>query len=175
VPLTAGWTEWADGLASVAQALAIVVGGFWAYFKFLRGRTFAARAELAVAAAPLPGEPPALRVTATLRNTGLSKLPLRTQAVLLYGIVPQPTEDDPVAVVERKLGKAKKILAAHHWVEAGETIADETVLLLPPPEDRVAWRVECLVYERRRRPGGLRWSASVVVPAAPGTGTGEET
>jgi hypothetical protein len=165
---TAGWTDWADGLASVAQALAIVVGGLWAYFKFLRGRTFASRAELGVAAARLPGDVPALKVTATLKNAGLSKLPLRTQAVLLYGIEARPGDESPAATVERKLGKAHKVFAAHGWVEAGETIADELVLLLPARGDVLAWRVECRVYERRRGEGGLRWTASVVVPGEPG-------
>lgn len=165
---TAGWTDWADGLASLAQALAIVVGGLWAYFKFLRGRTFASRAELAVAAAPLPGERPALKVTATLKNAGLSKLPLRTQAVLLFGVSARPTEENSTATVERKIGKARKIFAAHGWVEAGETIADELVLLLPERDGLLAWRVECRVYERRRAEGGLRWTASVVVPGEPG-------
>lgn len=165
---TAGWTDWADGLAAIAQALAIVVGGLWAYFKFLRGRTFASRAELGVAAAPLPGEPRALKITATLRNAGLSKLPLRTQAVLLYGISARPTEENQTGTVERRIGKARKIFAAHGWVEAGETIADELVLLLPDPDGWIAWRVECRVYERRKGEGGLRWTANVVVAGEPG-------
>jgi len=170
----AGWTDWANGAASAAQTLAIVVGGIWAYFKFVRGRTFARRAELSVTPTLLRFEQqPTLKVRATLRNAGLSKLPLRTQAIFIYGIFAVPTEDNPIATRERQLGKPKAIFAAHKWVEAQETISDEIVVLLPGSQfarehEWLAFRVECRVYEKRRREGALTWTASTIVPAEVG-------
>jgi hypothetical protein len=169
----ASWTTWADGAASAAQALAIVVGGTWAYFKFLRGRTFARRAELSVTPTILPEQTPKLKVRATLRNAGLAKLPLRTQAVFVYGIYAAPTAENPIATKERQLGKPRKIFAAHQWIEAQETVTDEVLFLVPDSQSAndhewLAFRIECRVYAKRRKPGALTWTASAVVPAEAG-------
>jgi hypothetical protein len=173
----ASWTSWADGVAALAQAAAIVVGGMWAYFKFIRGRTFAKRAELSVTPTLLSGQRPKLKVRATLRNAGLSKLPLRTQAVFVHGIYAAPTADNPIATREQQLGKPKKIFAAHQWIEAQETVTDELLLLLPDSQfasehEWLAFRVECRVYAKRRRKGALNWTASALVPAEVGEGDG---
>ena len=158
----------ADGIAALVQAAAILIGGSWAYFKFIRGRTFAKRVELSVTPTLLPENK--LKVRATLRNAGLSKVPLRTQAVFLYGIYAAPTADNPIATAEQQIGKPKKIFAAHEWIEAQETVTDE--LLFPVPNSRhasehawLAFRVECRVYAKRRRKGALNWTASAIVPA----------
>jgi hypothetical protein len=166
----ASWTSWADGAAALAQAAAIVVGGTWAYFKFVRGRTFAKRAELSVTPTLLPEEKPKLKVQASLRNVGLSKLPLRTQAVFLYGIYAAATAENPIATAEQQLGKPKKIFAAHQWIEAQETVTDEILLLLPDSQftsehEWLAFRVECRVYAKQRRKGALSWTASALVPS----------
>jgi hypothetical protein len=172
----ASWTSWADGAAALAQATAIVVGGIWAYFKFVRGRTFAKRAELSVTPTLLSEQRPKLKVRATLRNAGLSKIPLRTQAVFLYGIYAAPTEENTIATREQQLGKPKKIFAAHQWIEAQETVTDELLFLLPDSQfasehEWLAFRVECRVYAKRRRKGALSWTASAVV----GEGCGAST
>jgi hypothetical protein len=169
----ASWTSWADGVAALAQAAAIVVGGIWAYFKFIRGRTFAKRAELSVTPSVLSGQTPKLKVRATLRNAGLSKLPLRTQAVFIYGISAAPTADNPIATREEQLGRPKKIFAAHQWIEAQETVTDELLFLMPDSQfanerEWLAFRVECRVYAKRRRKGALNWTASALVPADAG-------
>jgi hypothetical protein len=176
LPLTlASWTSWADGAAALAQAAAIVVGGIWAYFKFVRGRTFAKRAELSVTPTLLAEEKPKLKVKATLRNVGLSKLPLRTQAVFLYGIYAAGTAENPIATAEQQLGKPKRIFAAHQWIEAQETVTDELLLLLPDSQSAsehewLAFRVECRVYAKQRRKGALSWTASALAPAEVGDG-----
>lgn len=174
--IAASWTTWADGAANLAQATAIVVGGLWAYFKFVRGRTFAKRAELSVTPTILPAEPQMLKVRATLKNAGLSKLPLRTQAVFVYGIYAAASEDNPINTGEQQLGKPRKIFAAHQWIEAQETVTDEILMLVPDSHsasehDWLALRVECRVYARRRKEGALTWTASAVVSAKGGEPT----
>jgi hypothetical protein len=39
------WTDVAQGVAAIAEIVALVVGGVWAYFLFVRGRTFSQRLE----------------------------------------------------------------------------------------------------------------------------------
>jgi hypothetical protein len=166
----ASWTSWADGVAALAQAAAIVVGGLWAYFKFIRGRTFAKRAELTVVPTvlDLPGEQ-SLKVTATLRNEGLAKLPLRVQVVLIYAIFAEPTDENPLGTREEQIGEPCEVFSAHDRVEAQETITDEIVVPLTDydrscGQQATAFRVECRVYAKQRvRKGGLRWTASAVI------------
>jgi hypothetical protein len=81
----AAWTDIATGVAAVVQSLAIAVGGAWAYFKFVRGRTFTHRGELRVAASLVTcGTEIALKVTATFRNTGLSQIRFSKYTKLIY-------------------------------------------------------------------------------------------
>ncbi len=167
----ATWKDIAAGVASVAQAIAIVGAAIWGYFKFLRGRTFAHRAEVSVipTVVALEDDTVGLKVSGCLRNVGLSKIPLRTQAIFLYGIFAAPTDDDPVRVGEEQFGKPRKIFAAHKWLEAQETVTDEIFLFLGDRAALSQWRafrVECRVYERRRKPGALKWTASAVVSTA---------
>ena len=42
-PITVDWTrtkDFTEGLANLTQSLALIAGGVWAYFKFVKGRTF---------------------------------------------------------------------------------------------------------------------------------------
>src|SRR5262245_45373415 len=63
-----------------AQILALIFGAAFAYFKFLRGRTFKYRAEVQVSGelVRFRGEP-AIRVHVKATNSGLSKIPLHPQ------------------------------------------------------------------------------------------------
>jgi hypothetical protein len=158
-PMT-NWTDWADAVASLAQALAIVLGGLWAYFKFLRGRTFAHRLEVGVdASAVRTAKGPGLRVKATMKNVGLTRLTLRLATLSLSAI--QATAGD----IRECEYKTVPVFTKHRWVEANETITDEALLLVPAEPDLVGLRLECEAIEQRRwRGGGLAWQATTVVP-----------
>ena len=159
------WTDWADAVASLAQASAIVLGGLWAYFKFIRGRTFAHRLEVAVEASRIANAArPAIKVTASLKNVGLTKLPLRVARVTVFAI--RPNDDD---VEESELEK-QRVFADHEWLEAEERITDEMLFLVPDNSDLLGVRVTCEAIEGRRwRKGGLGWAATTV------TAVGEST
>jgi hypothetical protein len=62
--------NWLSYLLNALQAVAIVVGGFFAYYKFVRGRTFHRRAELSVDAELIDGasEPKAVRRTSSWKT-----------------------------------------------------------------------------------------------------------
>jgi hypothetical protein len=58
--------DWVGAVQSGVATIAIIVGAIWGYYKFVRGRTFARRAEPAVAAELLSkGDEHAMRNTAT--------------------------------------------------------------------------------------------------------------
>jgi len=67
------------------------------------------------------------------------------------------------------------IFGDHDWIESQETIIDEVLVPLAAVDadpDVIAYRITCLVYERRRKPffrpdkgGGVCWTSNAIVPA----------
>jgi len=152
---------------NVVQALAIVVGGSWVYFKFVRSRTFARRAELDVEAGiqGVSGSQ-TVKVKATLKNAGLSKLPLRAnrKVVIVSGV--QSDERVVRANVTLHHYMISPIFTAHQWVEPNEIIQDEVLLPVDSSSGQwLAFRAEVVVtgqrpWFQRRDPV---WSAPKIV------------
>lgn len=145
------WKDLSGTIVNFAQALGIVIGGIWVYYKFFRNRTYARRAELDVdAVVGRAANHLTVRVTATLKNVGLSRLPLKAdrQIAFLYGR--RASEWTPSANLHWDDGQPlilRRIFTAHEIVEAQETIQDEVVFALDDdPTDRwLAFRVKVLV------------------------------
>jgi hypothetical protein len=167
--------DWISAALNIAQIAAIVIGGLWAYWKFVKGRIFHKRAEPTVEASLLSiGSSYAVRARVTLENTGSSDVPLRVTLLILAAY--------SGALDERGHAQWRDVARAHAFcddagkrdheeVESQETITDEVLIPLGPndtPEQEVfAYRVTCQVYERRSsgRGGGICWTTKTVVPA----------
>jgi hypothetical protein len=163
--------DWISAALDAAQTLAIFVGAAWAYFKFVRGRTFHRRAELSVDATLLKSAAAAaLRVRTTFVNTGAADIPLRLKRVTAS--VFEGEIDAKGRSVWRDVAKSP-VFAAHEWLESEETIADDVLIPLPEPDRPVlAYGVTCFAIERRGRrwgglrpprPGGVQWTANAIV------------
>jgi hypothetical protein len=110
---------------------AVVIGGVWAYFKFIRGRTFSHRAELSITAVVENYEGRIyLSVTIALKNTGLSKLPINDEMkyIQLYGMTSGGVSFPGSVDWDRLL--TKRMFEQHAWVEAQETAIDTIVFRL---------------------------------------------
>lgn len=117
------------GLALVEQVLkvlAYLVGGAWVYFNYFRGRTHRPRLETRVACEQLSvAAPVLLRVTASAKNAGLSKVDLTDQGsgAVIHGY--------ELTTGTWKTLQAYSILTKEHqWIEPGETILDEILVRL---------------------------------------------
>ncbi len=138
-------------VAEIAQAtattVAIVVGGLWGYFKFVKGRSF--RPRLAVG---LQGRwrdvdgRSLLHVRLTVTNVGSSDIVLiKDSSEVSAAIVtveqgrkrPKPVWPDPVP---------QAVLTDHQWIESGETVSDD--LLFHLGEQRLTTRVEAYLVVR---------------------------
>jgi hypothetical protein len=153
--------DWIGAVQNIVSVLAIILGAIWAYYKFLRGRTFSHRAELAVTGDLLGNEDKrAIRARVTLKNMGLTKLPLRTKVVRVDAIYPAGWDD-------RKWERLTtvNVLEPHEWVEPQEPIADEVLIPLEGAQDALAFVVQAIVFERRKKGGGLQWTAQQIVPS----------
>ena len=173
-----GLSAFADAADHLTQSLALIVGGAWAYLKFLRGRTFAYRADITLAGEVVDlGQWPAVMAHLAFTNTGLSKLPLKQggKVIHLYGT--PATEWAPPAEPEWHRVVTTLVFAEHDWVEPGETVTED--VLLPLPADPAGWlavRAEAQVWSQRRRMrrGGTRWSATMTLTLFEERGQGNE-
>jgi hypothetical protein len=175
------WGDVARGVAALVQIVAIVVGGGWAYYKFIRGRTFKPRAEIDLDASLVEADGHrALSVTVAFRNVGLIYIPF---------IPPPPTEPIRMvsiwtAVASQEVGAGLvweasspplvEIFKDYRGCEVGERVTDH--VLVPVPAGPVpalgpwlAYRVSAtIVSPTRTGPRGGRnpWSATMVVTDA---------
>jgi hypothetical protein len=159
--------DWISAGATIVQTTAILVGAAWAYFKFVRGRTFAHRTELGVKGELLTSEArSAIRAQVTLRNTGASDIPLRVAVVYVYAVGPSDWRHGS-SPSWQKVGVAK-VLANHAAIEAQESISEEALVPLPDQaaEEPLAYRLELQVYDQRKAGGATQWSSQSIVPGA---------
>jgi hypothetical protein len=148
------WKAQLGMFASIAQIIAIVVGGVWVYFNFIRRRTFNRRGELNVDLSVVEGAHHRLvQVTILFENTGLAVI--RLHPVVKFCRVFALTDQEIAADVNVNWGKQLIVSPAfseHHWVEGQETISDQ--LIIPVPSHLqgspvVAYKVATLVTAKR--------------------------
>jgi hypothetical protein len=166
--------DWIGAVQNGVATIAIIAGAIWGYYKFVRGRTFARRAEPSVSAELLSdGNDQAIRASLSLKNTGAVEIPLRLKAVYAYSL----TNDGSGGVNEVQIA-AERVLKDHDKIEAAETIAEDVLVFLPRGQPQApAYLVKFLLYESRKKPGATQWTARTVVPAtlAPPKREGEDT
>lgn len=162
--------------AQIAQVAAVVVGGFFTYWKFIRGRTFRHRAELGLTAELWEsGDATALLVRISMHNTGLSKIPLlpKEKSVMVNSL---PLERWLVNNKEIYWGPnsgdlSSDVFEGHAWLEPGEVITDECLIPVPSStETPLAFRVRAVItttgseIRRARSTRRIVWSATTLVP-----------
>jgi hypothetical protein len=171
--------DWVGAAQNLVQMLAIAVAALWGYYKFVRGRTFHRRAEVGLNASLLGSDSSwAIYAQATLENTGGSDIPLRAKAVKIRSF--RRGDLDERGRPQWRDTAIAPVFADHEWIESQEAIADDVLVPLRAEDsDRavLAFRVTCVVYERRRRKpleklrlqadpgGGVCWTTNTIVPA----------
>jgi hypothetical protein len=152
-------------VTNAVQALAIIVGAIWAYYKFFRGRVFASRAQLD-ATGELLGDRahPAVRVHITLRNTGVADINLRLKVLYVYRATEDGWDDGPRWEQLTQV----HVLLDDDRLEGGDAVTDDVLVPVPANTtgDAIAYRARCVVYERRRKPGVPYWAAEAIIPRA---------
>jgi hypothetical protein len=166
------WLDWADLLDHLVTTLAVLVGGTWAYFKYVRGRTFASRAEVAVSGALYTADQQQIiKATVALKNTGASKLALERQGKVIR--VHTASIDGSSGSSELRWDHLETVpvFQAHGWVESSETVTDEALIVVPSSSDApLAYKLEAIVFGklrrmRRMRKRGVKWTGDTILPA----------
>ena len=161
----------AETIYRTVAAAAIVVGGGWAYLKYVRGRTFTERLSLSVGGDLQRAEDPDLLrlvIECGASNVGSRKVTIGPDAsgVLLKALslqdgAPQTQGKPRRAVWEELVGYP--VFDDYSVIEPGETLEDTIVAELPGAGLRTL-RLQLEVYSAR---GERAWRTSKVVHGPP--------
>lgn len=161
------------GAGPIATAAAvIIVGGFWAYFKFVMGRTFKPQLSIEMAGQwrVTANAEDLFHVRIRVTNIGASKMHLLQEGTgsglrISFPAPEQPAPPGPIKWTDVPLAKGDpqsrvlELLKEHKWIEPGETVADDLLLNLGTGP-RIAMLELCLSW---KRPGRWWWRREVDV------------
>lgn len=130
----------AGGVGDIVTIIAVAVGGYWAYFNFIKGRTYEPRLSVHLSAQwhLLADQTHAIQIRVRVTNIGASKVSLlqRGTAMLLAFPAAEQTHEFDEAVwtyvpLDSTEGfHAFEILTEHRWIEPNETVSDD-ILITP--------------------------------------------
>jgi hypothetical protein len=118
---------------SIATVAALIVGGFWAYFKVFKGRTYTKRLEPSVSAKLVVKEDYTCAVVrVSIRNVGLTRvdIDLLDSAIKVYSYTRENYEPEFHNAIWTDLGTIDA-LVHHAWIEPGENLIEDRLLALP--------------------------------------------
>jgi len=131
-------------------ALALIIAGIWAYFKFAKGRTFKDRLQVDLDGWwHIADGRNLLQARVTLKNIGSSRILLEDGTRLKVSRLAALEYHLPGrrSVVWREVEKVE-IFSEHDWIEPGETVSDDVLLDLETPEPVIALFEVTLVCRR---------------------------
>jgi hypothetical protein len=155
---------WADIAQKTAATVAIVGTAGWAYFKFVRGRTFRRRLELTISGEVRRGPGIVYLLTnSTAKNIGLSKFEIDHDKSGLRVM----THASEGAVTEPRLAEwhplsSWPVFEGHGLLEPGEPAAEELLIEIPD-EGFSAFRLQLWVSSTRDE----SWEVTAVVNLEP--------
>ena len=158
--------DWSQIASNLLTAAALIVGGFWTYFNFFRGRVYGHRLDLTVTGEyGEAGDGRYLTLRLTAKNIGLSRFVLKEGASVLR------VSASPAGAYlgDRGTYRAYFVHAASfavlrdtNWIDAGETVGDQLVLAVPEDNGGL-WEVELVVVSTT----GIGWKARAVIARTP--------
>lgn len=149
-------------LQNVFTVIALIIGGVWTYFTFVKGRALTPRLEPKLSLKTFKsGERKYLVVTVQLKNAGSAKVDIVQRGTLvgIYSYEPNTTEPASEDIRWNKY-KASSILKDHHWIEPGETIEEPVLVPLPASASAIykvllrvnskktTWTIEAIIEGR---------------------------
>lgn len=161
-------SDLASVIESIVTVLALLVGGSWAYFKFVKERVYRPRFDIALETKRVMlDHQPALWCRLSVKNIGASEIRLLQQGTgLRLSESERPTDDyRPIVWTVRTV---LTVFAEHAWIESGETIRHESLVSLPEADARALRLDARLVCEREPRNVSIYGLAVFPPDEAPG-------
>lgn len=159
-----------ESLVDISQklitSLAVVIGGGWAYLKFIRGRVYAPRVELAVSVSLFrTQETQLLLCRVAAENRGLTRIRLQPHRQLVYLYCGQLSAVDGIVAPRLEKTAVTLVFEGHRWIEAQERVCEDVQFHVPAGSaEGAAYRVEVELWQARgRRRYGRRWLTSATL------------
>ena len=157
------WKDLTEIAQRVAETLALLLGGFWTYWNYFKGRTFKPRASLGVKGQFFMASGVSyLRASVRFQNVGNGKFQINQRGTgLEVWVAGQGTQPEGVESIPWNPVAAFPVFEFQEWVEPKESV-DEGMLLILSEAKALAYKLELRVVSR-----GLDWSQAVIIPVVP--------
>jgi hypothetical protein len=170
VPILATWIDGVGAVASLASVVAVVGGGAWAYFRFLKDAPYIARANLTVEADLLVHDGvDLLRVKCTASSIGRGRVHFDRSRdyppnVVIHVLTPQLIEYQPDEWTDVR--GTTEVFADDDSVEGGEVLEDVALIWAGPrTAETVAYRVTAsFTASEKAGVEPIWWRAVTIVP-----------
>jgi hypothetical protein len=125
-----------DILQKLFTIAAIIVGGIWTYFNFFQGRTYKMRLEPNVSGKVVTiNELSHLVATISVKNVGLSKVEIEQKGSALKVLSYEAWDGvNNILSIEWQNLTAFPVFETHQWIEPGEEITEQRLLVIPKSE-----------------------------------------
>jgi hypothetical protein len=147
-------------MRDAVQVLAFCAGGWWAYFKFIKGRTFQESLTPGVTGrfVPLDGMV-YLVATIHIKNVGSSKIDFdrEASALILYEYIAS-SDTEIHAVADKRLTSFAVFKEKDRYIEPNEAIEVQRFISIPAPL-KLAYRLEIEILSN----SGFTWRAASIV------------
>jgi hypothetical protein len=154
-----------DIIGTAVTATALIIGGIWAYFKFVKGRTYRPRLEVGLSGQwRLVDGKHLLHARITVKNIGASKVTLLQRGTGLGLSVLAPNQPLAPASVSWKRLSVSEILGKHQWIEPEEAVSDDLLLDLGLAEPKPTLFEARLVWRWSKRSGNIVVFARRIIP-----------
>ncbi|QQS34737.1 MAG: hypothetical protein IPM56_10735 [Ignavibacteriales bacterium] len=147
--------DFLDIVSKIVTVSAILTGGVWAYYKYIKGRLFYPRIELQInGELKIINSFPHLMLNYQVKNIGLSKVDLDKEASGIRVMKYNPPDDSlEIESADWKLIGSFYVLNKHSWIESSETIK-ESGLFSITQIDNTVYKVELRIVGK-----GKSWEA----------------
>ena len=153
---------------NVAQILAVVAGGVWAYYSFVRSRTFKPMLDLSLTGAMhiCEGGTADILFTLQIKNIGKARVKIAQEgtALTIWEAVPI-TAETPTSPAWRQVVVAS-VFKKHDWIEPGETIRDPQIWKVSLNET-TAFKLDLRILCKRTVWPRIEWNDSLIIPTQP--------
>lgn len=144
----------ADVVQKVVTAGAIVVGGIWAYYKFVRGRIFVSNLELTITGEVTSKDDVInLVATAIVKNIGTGKLEVYHHPLTVMRVLaPRAVSSVRVSEVSEWVSiKTLRLFEDQTHFEPAEPAVDAHLVLVSKHEDYTALKLEVIVVSDEKK------------------------
>lgn len=146
----------------IATIAALVIGGIWAYFNYIKGRIYRPRLRTEInGKVVIDNGQIYLHITSTITNLGNSVVELQQKGSGIRILGHDRSKVSSVQSATWKRLATYPVFDKHGWLEAKETIEDER-LVISPLSDNCALRLELRAISNK-----IAWTHSKIIILTP--------